>query len=87
MSKKRKKNKKFPFPLIEADVAPIKEAAGIKPFNDNVNFKIELTKLINKYSLENPSNTPDFILAQHLCDCLAIFNATAFQRSTWYSGN
>jgi len=33
-------------------------------------FKKELTELINKHSLENESNTPDWILAQYLDRCL-----------------
>jgi hypothetical protein len=31
-------------------------------------FVKELEQLINKYSMENLSDTPDFILAQHLLD-------------------
>lgn len=37
-------------------------------------FKARLTTLINEYSLENPSNTPDFILAHYLMSCLNAFD-------------
>ena len=47
-------------------------------------FKRELTILINKYSLENKSNTPDYILADYLIDCLSIFNACTNNRTNWY---
>lgn len=47
-------------------------------------FQEELTSLINRYSLENGSNTPDFILAQYLVDCIGNFNKTMKRRETWY---
>lgn len=49
------------------------------------NFKIELEGLINKYSMENASNTPDFILAEYLIDSLNAFNDAEIKRSKWYS--
>jgi hypothetical protein len=48
------------------------------------NFKDELEELINKYSLENGSNTPDFILAEYLTVCLLTYNETVLARSSWY---
>ena len=47
-------------------------------------FEIELESLINKHSLENESNTPDFILAQYLVLCLMAFNKTSLAREKWY---
>lgn len=47
-------------------------------------FEEELIRLINKYSMENESNTPDFILAIYLGNCLAAFNQATQQRETWY---
>jgi hypothetical protein len=47
-------------------------------------FQADLTALINKYSLENGSNTPDFLLADYLVDCLAVFNVTMARRERWY---
>ena len=40
-------------------------------------FEQELRKLINRESMENRSDTPDFILAEYLHSCLVAFeNAT-----------
>jgi len=47
-------------------------------------FYQELRELINKHSKENDSNTPDFILARYLCDCLQVFGNAALARSNWY---
>ena len=47
-------------------------------------FEKELTELINKHSLENGSNTPDFILAKYLNDCLTTFNKATKERDKWY---
>jgi hypothetical protein len=44
----------------------------------------ELAAVLNKYSAENMSNTPDFILAQYLLDCLAAFNHASIRREAWY---
>ena len=37
-------------------------------------FEKELENLINIHSMENDSDTPDFILAEYLRKCLAAFN-------------
>ena len=47
-------------------------------------FEQELRNLINRHSVENASNTPDFILAQYLVSCLVVFTAAVQQRETWY---
>ena len=47
-------------------------------------FIKELETLINKYSMENDSNTPDFILAAYLNNCLKTFNTTLQRREAWY---
>ena len=44
----------------------------------------ELCSVLNRYSTENASNTPDFILAQFLLGCLAAWNIGVQQRETWY---
>ncbi len=48
-------------------------------------FRRELRSLINKYSLENGANTPDFILAEYLYDCLHTFEVATRARTKWYS--
>ena len=44
----------------------------------------DLQDLLNKWSQENNSNTPDFVLAQYLLDCLLAFNVAVQKRETWY---
>lgn len=44
----------------------------------------ELTILLNKFSQENASNTPDFILAQFMLSCLSAASTLTQQRETWY---
>lgn len=47
-------------------------------------FVRELESLINRHSMENGSDTPDFMLAQYLAGCLKVFDATVTARETWY---
>ena len=42
--------------------------------------------LINRLSLENGSDTPDFILAEYLTGCLAVFDRAVNKRTKWYGG-
>lgn len=44
----------------------------------------ELAALLNRYSQENMSNTPDFILAAFMLNCLAAFNEASRERERWY---
>lgn len=47
-------------------------------------FRTKLAELINEHSLENESDTPDFILAEYLTICLETFGHTVNQREQWY---
>lgn len=47
-------------------------------------FKKELEQLINKHSIENGSNTPDFLLSEFIMASLAAYGATVQARDTWY---
>lgn len=47
-------------------------------------FREELRQLINKYSKEGGSDTPDFILVDYLNQCLETFNSITKQREKWY---
>jgi hypothetical protein len=47
-------------------------------------FRDELEALINSHSMENGSNTPDFMLADYLANCLDGFNHTINTRERWY---
>jgi len=43
-------------------------------------FLKDLQKLINRHSMENGSDTPDFLLASFLCGCLNTYNRTMQER-------
>lgn len=47
-------------------------------------FRTNLTALLNSYSMENGSNTPDFILAEYLLYSLAAFDTAMNAREKWY---
>ena len=47
-------------------------------------FLKELENIINRNSMENRSDTPDFIIAEFLKGCLDIFDRTVNRRSDWY---
>lgn len=47
-------------------------------------FRKELEHLINRHSMENGSNTPDYLLAEYLFDCLRAFDNAVRQRDSWY---
>lgn len=44
----------------------------------------DIEESINKHSLENESDTPDFILAEYLTDCLRVFDKAIVKREEWY---
>ena len=52
---------------------------------DERNFQAELAAVINKYSREGRSNTPDFILARYLVNCLEAYEAAMERREEWRS--
>lgn len=47
-------------------------------------FEEALTNLINRYSMENGSNTPDYILAKYLCECLDNYDNIVRTREMWH---
>lgn len=47
-------------------------------------FERDLEKLINQHSLENHSNTPDFILARYLQRCLLTYEQAVNSRDNWH---
>lgn len=51
---------------------------------DHGNLRRDLAEVLNRHSRENGSNTPDFILAQYLANCLDAFDVAMSGRSMWY---
>ena len=47
-------------------------------------LKKDLTELVNRHSMENGSNTPDYLLADFLLGCFDAYNATLQERARWY---
>ena len=46
----------------------VEESAVVEDFDS------ELNKLLNRFSMENKSNTPDYLLTTYLTECLSAFN-------------
>lgn len=44
----------------------------------------DIEHAINCNSAENGSNTPDFMLAEYLTDCLVAFDKAVVAREKWY---
>jgi len=52
---------------------------------ERLGFQKELKGLINSYSIENGSDTPDYILAEYMNDCLLAYQKTVKARDKWFS--
>jgi hypothetical protein len=50
------------------------------------NLRVEIEHLLNSFSAEGGSDTPDFILAAYLTDCLDAFDKATLARRRWYGG-
>jgi len=60
---------------------------GLKEGSKNLKEKSladDLRDVINKHSADNEANTPDFILAQYLLQCLNAFSSAVARRDTWF---
>ena len=68
-------------PAPNPDPEPTKEQVK----RDSLKQQIE--HLLNSYSAENESNTPDFILATYITRCLDAFNEATNDRTSWYGNS
>lgn len=68
-------------PKISVDLSSL-YSAHVK---ERGSFRDHLERLINAHSMENVSNTPDFILASYLASCLDALNDCVVARDEWYS--
>ena len=48
------------------------------------NLRKDIEEVINNLRLEDKCNTPDFILAEYLVDCLETFDKAINKREKWY---
>ena len=60
---------------------PIGSTTNFNLHSTKPKFKQELKDVINRHSMENGSNTPDFILAEYLLACLEAFDKATRERS------
>lgn len=69
-----------------ASAAGLRAAHGSARSSDNKigDFRKELERLLNCMSMENCSDTPDFILAQYMTDCLEAHDRAVNRREVWY---
>jgi hypothetical protein len=59
-------------------------SGNVGPEHVRPSFEKSLEYLINYFSKESGSDTPDFILAAYLQGCLDTFNHTITAREKWY---
>jgi len=69
---------------LEPEKSPLAKLAQEASARGQSAFEKELESLINRYSKENGSNTPYFILAEYLSWCLQAFDECVTKRDRWY---
>lgn len=69
---------------LGTNTAQVKRAERLPSNRKRNNLQTQFEILINSYSAEKESNTPDFILAQYLSDCLDAFNKATNARRIYY---
>ena len=47
-------------------------------------FRRDLERVLNRHSIENGSDTPDFILAEYVKACVEAFDQAVRVREKWY---
>lgn len=52
--------------------------------SDIITFEQELEQLINRYSLENECDTPDYILAEYMKQCFVAYVNAVQLRDKWF---
>jgi len=49
-----------------------------------IEFRTELAALINKHSVEQCGDVPDYILAEYLCACIDAIHGVTKARDKWF---
>ncbi len=60
------------------------EEAQVAEVTEDSDLQLDIRHALNKYSRENNSGTPDFILAGYMLGCLEVFERTTRERAAWY---
>ena len=72
------------YDIAVRDVCDAIRQAGGGDMTDPLVLERDLAGLLNRYSLENGSDTPDYLLAQYLLACLAAYNTVVSAREVWW---
>jgi hypothetical protein len=71
------------YAAVEATVHFLSADDMVSASHPDSKFQQELSSLLNRYSKENASDTPDFVLAEYLVHCLKAFDyAVRYREST-----
>ena len=71
----------------EATTKQPEPESGREKLSKRSRIREDIEQVLNKYSLENGSATPDFILAEYLINCLRMFDKAVNNREEWYSNS
>jgi|TARA_R110001606_G_scaffold14234_6_gene60459 hypothetical protein len=77
--KKKLTQENFQEMMLEAIKEKAEEGDGLDKYMKKT-FKKELLSLINTYCMEADSDTPDYILAEYMIQCLKLFNKSTQAR-------
>lgn len=74
---------------LEAVLSPLPVSTAEQPEplltpSPQLSLEEEIREAVNRHSMENVSNVPDFILAHYLIGCLGNFNEAVKRRTAWY---
>lgn len=58
---------------------------GFQVFENKAEIIKKFTRFVNENSLEKGSDTPDFMLAEYLFNCLQNYNDIMQRRERWWS--
>lgn len=70
--------------LILASQRFLNEIPEPPEFPAFADFQTELQAVLNRHNQEGHSNTPDFLLAEFITQCVTAFNKTVQARDGWY---
>jgi hypothetical protein len=70
--------------VIADFVAELGQKTRIPAMERQAEFKKELRMLLNRFSRESISNTPDFVLTDFLYNALMAFDQGVLDRKKWY---
>lgn len=66
------------------DTQNLETTLGVSEETTSNTLRQDIETVINCHSAEGGSDTPDFILAEYLTDCLAAFDKAVNARESWY---